>query len=107
MNTIHEVTAKGKVVGNFGEDGVYRKWVHGRQIFRMTGNSIGIMEDVIEKLKAEPSWVGVEVEVIDGPYKGKYKSSKVAWLARDIRTGNYGGWGLQRFLPLKRMEKIA
>ena len=103
---IQEVTVKGKKVGEFCSDGVYRKWVNYTQVFRNKGFSIGIMENVIQQLTNEPSWVAIEVDVIDGDYQGKYRASKEEWMSPDIRTDDCG-WGLQRFFPLKRMTKMA
>jgi len=101
---IREITAKGKEVGKFCDDGVYRKWVNGGQIFKIKGNSVGIMENTIQQLNAEPTWTSIEVVVRDGEFVGKYTMGKEDVMAPMIRTENCG-WGVQRFLPLWRMKK--
>jgi hypothetical protein len=64
------------------------------------------MEEYIQEINANPKWVGTEIDILGGPFKGKYAATKEDWMAPDIHVATYKGWGLQRFLPLYRMKKI-
>ncbi len=73
--------------------------INSSHIMRVMGNSIGIQESVVHQL------IDLECELV---YMGlgdgtMYKSKFQDWLAPDIKTRDFGH-GVQRFLPVARMQ---
>ena len=96
------------VVGEVVDD-TFIKPVHHHHYFK-AWKSYGIQESVAQMLRAEGSVKRVRIDVLshtdDTPKTGTYISNFEDWFSKEIRTKDWGGYGLQRFYPVRRMVKI-
>ena len=90
--------------GRLCEDGVFRVWITGKQVFRMVGNCGGILEETIRDLWMQPYWSGVEITVQNGKFAGIYYYTKDQ--SKGMRSWqNRYGQGAQRLFPLRDVYK--